>query len=328
MSNFGVEYSAPGENAWVSAEEHFLGAEWKKRIDAAIVDLNAVSLDVPDYEAVESLKQKGHKEDIIDYIRDTMGIGNAWWKFCLMEPAHHVLFATMKGFIKMTDLDHFRKIQSNGKIAIELRDDDTLLDIVHARKNQINGVDVSERTKELEGYLNKGWISENTLEGHNRFVEEWGLYAILVTAKGILAKIPVDNMKSKGRNSRGLTGIKLKDGDSVVSFNVVSQEDDILLITEQGYGKRVKVNDFRIMKRGAVGVKCLNTDQKSGDVVSALCIDDEAESAIFATDGGQVIRIKPGGIPVYKRQARGVILVKLKEGQKIISGEIKKKEYD
>ena len=83
----------------------------------------------------------------------------------------------------------------------------------------------------------------------------------------------------------------------------------------------VKVSDFRNMKRGAVGVKCLNTNDKSGPVEVVLAISDGSEEVMFLTGKGQTIRMRVSQIPIYKRQATGIKLVDLKEGDYIVSGD-------
>jgi DNA gyrase subunit A len=145
-------------------------------------------------------------------------------------------------------------------------------------------------------------------------------FLFLVTANGIAVKFPLDDLGSKGRNSRGVRGIKLKKDDIVISADVVTNEDLILLVTEHGIGKLVEVSDFRTMKRGAVGVKGLETTRKTGKVVAAITILDKYDGAMLLSNGGQMIRIKTATIPIYKRQAQGIRLMKLKEGEKIVSG--------
>ena len=102
----------------------------------------------------------------------------------------------------------------------------------------------------------------------------------------------------------------------------MTNDDDIVLVTENGIGKRVKVKDFRNMRRGAVGVKCLNTSHKTGKVVAALSVKNKNDELLFMTSNGQMIRLASMNIPAYKRQAKGVSLMKIRNGEKLISGEV------
>ena len=120
-----------------------------------------------------------------------------------------------------------------------------------------------------------------------------------------------------GRTARGVRGIALKDDDYVVGVAIVDENKTLLTITENGFGKRTKFDDFRLMKhRGGFGVICHNITEKTGLLAGILSVDDNDDIMII-TDGGVIIRTPASDISTYSRSASGVITMRLDEGNKI-----------
>jgi DNA gyrase subunit A len=310
------------EGKWISAEEDMFGADWQTKIEPWVIRFNEMNGDsaITHLSAIETIESEGCSADIIDFICNELGMVDYWWDFMLGTGEPVLAFATCDGFCKATKIEDFHKIQRNGKIAIEIRNDDKLLRAVKGDRFTIDGVDVSVRLKEAKEIEKESKIK--ITERINEFVDEFADFIFLSTANGLAVKFPLHELKPRGRASKGLLAINLKDGDKVVGFDIVTNDDDIVLVTENGIGKRVKVKDFRNMRRGAVGVKCLNTSHKTGKVVAALSVKNKNDELLFMTSNGQMIRLASMNIPAYKRQAKGVSLMKIRNGEKLISGEV------
>ncbi|MFH0898962.1 MAG: DNA gyrase subunit A [bacterium] len=137
---------------------------------------------------------------------------------------------------------------------------------------------------------------------------------VISTSKGQGIHFKEDEVRSMGRQAAGVRGIKLRAGDLVVGLEVVTQDDALLFATSKGYGKRVKASDFRLAHRGGVGVRTIPTGGRNGDVIGVVRVSDESEILLIDTNG-KIIRISPQEVRTMGRQAKGVRLVKLDEGQ-------------
>jgi DNA gyrase subunit A len=126
------------------------------------------------------------------------------------------------------------------------------------------------------------------------------------------------NARPLGRVSRGMRGMRLKEGDEVIGMIACEDEDNILTITRNGFGKRTRVEDYRFVNRGGKGVINLKVSDKTGEVVAIRNVTDE-DSIMFVTQNGLIIRIKARDVSTYGRQAQGLRLMRLNEGDKVIS---------
>jgi len=190
-----------------------------------------------------------------------------------------LFFCTEKGRVKKTDLTLYRNIRSNGLYAIELEDDDHLIEV----RQVAAGQDV-----------------------------------LLVSADGMSIRFNSDQARPMGRRTRGVRGMALRPGDRVVGMLPVRDEDgDLLTATERGYGKRTPLADYRPQKRAGLGLKDIKTEGRNGKVIGARSVVDEDEM-IFVTDGGTLIRIGCQEVRQVGRNTKGVILIRVAEGEELV----------
>jgi DNA gyrase subunit A len=196
------------------------------------------------------------------------------------EPGHFLVLATRKGIIKKTPLEQFERVRSTGIIAITLDPDDELA-----------WVDVSSGREDV----------------------------ILATAMGKIARFSEADVRPMGRPAGGVIGIRLANkADQVVGMSVVDPEADLLVLTETGYGKRVRLAEFRTMRRGPQGVRLIALEgRKTGLVAAVQQVTEEDEELVLISAGGQVIRTETRSINRYSAQARGVIVMRLAEGDSV-----------
>jgi DNA gyrase subunit A len=192
-----------------------------------------------------------------------------------------LVLATRLGVIKKTPLDQFERVRSSGIRAIVL-----------------NGTD------EL------AWVDVSTGQDD----------IILATALGKLARFSESEVRAMGRDAAGVIGIRLaRKGDNVVSMSVVQPGADLLVLSETGYGKRVPLTEFRRKHRGGQGVQLMALEgRKTGDVAAVQQVTDEDEELILISAGGQVIRTETKSINRYSSGARGVIVMRLEEGDRVV----------
>ena len=122
-----------------------------------------------------------------------------------------------------------------------------------------------------------------------------------------------------GRTARGVIGIRLREGDYVAGVVAVDDSKKLVNVTEKGYGKRTDFEDFMLMKsRGAYGVVCHNVSERTGRIAGIAAASDD-DDLMMITDSGTIIRTPVKDIPVYSRSAAGVIVMRMSEGQSIVS---------
>jgi DNA gyrase subunit A len=197
------------------------------------------------------------------------------------EPGHYLVMATRKGIIKKTPLEQFERVRATGIRAITIHDEDEL-----------------------------AWVG----------VSSGGDDIILATAQGMLARFEEDEVRPMGRDAAGVIGIRLlkREGDSVVAMSVVEPEADLLVLTETGYGKRVAIGDFRRKHRGGQGVRLIALEgRKTGLVAAVQQVTEADEELVLISEGGQVIRTETNTINRYSSGARGVIVMRLAEGDRV-----------
>ena len=122
-----------------------------------------------------------------------------------------------------------------------------------------------------------------------------------------------------GRTARGVNGIRLRKGDSVVSMAVVEPEGTLLTVTDRGYGKRSRIEDYRLQTRGGQGVLNIRTTQRNGRVVAAPFVRDEDELMVI-TAQGMIMRLRVKDFAVHTRVTQGVRLIELGEGDHVVAG--------
>ena len=190
----------------------------------------------------------------------------------------YLTMVTRRGVIKRTLLSEFAYQRKGGKIAINLDEDDELIFVKHTKGD------------------------ENL---------------IIATRDGMAVRFDEENVRSMGRTARGVRGITLSEGDSVVGVCVVDESKTLLTITEGGMGKRTSFDDFREMKhRGGRGVTCHKIGEKTGKLASVVTVSD-GDDIMLITNDGTIIRTSVDSINVYSRTAAGVIVMRLGENSLI-----------
>ncbi len=194
----------------------------------------------------------------------------------------YLVLATRKGIVKKTPLEQFEKVRSSGIIAITLDEDDEL-----------------------------AWV--DTASGNDD--------VIIATALGKIARFHETEVRPMGRPAAGVIGIRLaRQGDTVISMSVVQPEADLLVLTETGYGKRVPLTEFRVKHRGGQGVQLIALEgRKTGDVAAVQQVTEADEELFLISSGGQVIRTETNSINRYSSGARGVIVMRLAEGDRVVA---------
>lgn len=193
------------------------------------------------------------------------------------EGERHLVFATKKGVIKKTKLSAYRHVRAGGIIAIKLDEDDELID-----------TRLTDGTKEI----------------------------IIATLRGMAIRFDENDVRSTGRATRGVRGIRLKKGDHVIGMAAVSAKSQLLTITEMGYGKRTLVEEYRKTRRGGVGVITIKTGGRNGNVVKVREVSDYDE-LIITSNQGMVIRILANEISLVGRVTMGVRIMRLKEDDRV-----------
>ena len=194
------------------------------------------------------------------------------------EDIKSLLFVTKKGIVKRTDIAEFDSIRQNGKIAITLKEDDELLAV-------------------------------KKTTGHD--------YVVIASSNGRMVRFIEEEVRIMGRSASGVKGIDVGDA-FCIDANVSSDNEEVLVVTENGYGKRTKIQEYRVTHRGSKGVKTLNTTEKTGNIVAFKLVKDE-EDLMIITNYGMIIRIPVDQISTMSRVTQGVRLISLKEYQSVSS---------
>ena len=188
----------------------------------------------------------------------------------------NLLFITRNGLVKRTDISEFENIRSNGKIAITLREDDEL-------------------------------IAVHKTTGENEI--------IIGASNGRMVRFVENEIRIMGRTASGVKGIELN-GAIVVGGEIINADEEVLIVTEKGYGKKTPIDEYRLTHRGSKGVKALNVTEKNGMLVSLKSINGDCDLMII-TDNGVVMRMPITQISTLKRATQGVRLINLKEENRV-----------
>ena len=198
----------------------------------------------------------------------------------LFEADHYMAMATRGGMIKKTSLAEYAKIRSNGLIAISLVEGDELR-----------------------------WVG--LTDGQSDI--------ILATRNGQAARFHEAEVRPMGRDTRGVTGIRLRGDDEVIGMEVVTPSAELLVVTEQGYGKRTVLEDFPIKHRATGGVIANSLNAATGKVAAVRVVGREDEELMLITEEGTILRTEVSSVNRYRRASRGVTVMKPGEGDRIVS---------
>ncbi|MCI6542565.1 MAG: DNA gyrase subunit A [Firmicutes bacterium] len=191
----------------------------------------------------------------------------------------NLVISTRNGLIKKTDLKEFANIMKSGKIAIKLVEGDKLNDV---------GLTTGE--------------NEILIASHN----------------GKCIRFSEKDVRPMGRTSQGVRSMKLDSSDYIVDMAIIDKDSQFITITENGYGKRTVVDDYRLQSRGGKGIKAGNFNDKTGKLV-ALKITHDDEDLMLISDNGVIIRMASSDIRIIGRSSLGVKVMKLRPGAKIVS---------
>lgn len=196
------------------------------------------------------------------------------------EEAGNVFMCTVKGVVKKTPYDQYKNVRGSGIIAIKLDSGDELRFI-------------------------------RFTSGQNEVV--------ITTANGQAMRFSENDVRPMGRNSRGVRGIRLRPEDKVVGMDVVKEGIHLFVISEKGFGKRTKVEQFTEHKRGGVGIRAAVVNDKTGRLVSVTSMDETAKEVLLISAQGQTIRLRVKDIPQIGRATQGVRIMRLKDDDKVAS---------
>lgn len=194
------------------------------------------------------------------------------------EHSGFVLFATRSGKVKKSPLNAFKNYRKDGIIAIKLEEGNHLIDV-----RRTSGTDE----------------------------------VVLVTRNGLSLRFNEENARPMGRNTAGVTGIKPQEGDYVVGMAIVDPEGRLLVASENGLGKRTPFDDYRLQSRGGKGIITMKCTEKTGLVTGGLMVHEDDELMLM-TSSGQSIRIRVSEVRETGRNAQGVKLLTLKDGETLM----------
>jgi DNA gyrase subunit A len=149
-----------------------------------------------------------------------------------------------------------------------------------------------------------------------------GQHVLIGTSHGMSIRFPIEDVRSMGRDSMGVKGIDLRDGDFVIGMDVIEEEGEqqVLTVSANGYGKRTKVVEWRTQNRGGKGIIGMDTSQRNGALVKLRLVSPEDQLMVI-TNGGQVIRTRVGEIRETGRNTQGVRVIRLREGEQVVDVE-------
>jgi DNA gyrase subunit A len=191
---------------------------------------------------------------------------------------HCIVMATKNGVIKKTKLSEYQNIRTNGIIAIKLDEDDGLIGVVKSNGEQ----DI-----------------------------------MLASSGGKLIRFHETDVRTMGRSTRGVTGMRMPKDNEVISMTLVAEKASLLVVSENGYGKRTLVSEYNCQKRGGQGVFTLKTGDRNGAMVATIQVLDD-DQVMMMTDTGRLMRMKMNGISVIGRNTQGVTLIKCDKKERVI----------
>jgi DNA gyrase subunit A len=191
-----------------------------------------------------------------------------------------MVMATRHGMIKKTPIEQFERVRSTGIRAITVADDDEL-----------------------------AWVAVSSGDDD----------VLLASALGRIGRFSEKEVRPMGRDAAGVIGIRLANkADQVVGMGLIEPGNDVLVLTETGYGKRVPIGEFRRKHRGGQGVTLIPIEgSKTGRVAAVELVDEQDEELLLISKSGQVVRTDVKSVNRYGSQARGVIVMRLNDGDEV-----------
>lgn len=189
----------------------------------------------------------------------------------------NLFMVTKSGIVKKTSLDEFSNIRKNGLVAINLREEDELIE-----------VKTTDASSEI----------------------------FLVTKQGMCICFKETDVRNTGRASMGVIGMNLSDQDEIVGMQLQSQGDSLLIVSENGMGKRTYLEEFNVQHRGGKGIKCYKITEKTGDVIGVKAVKDDNEIMMITT-AGIIIQIRMEDVSTLSRITSGVKLIQLEKNNKV-----------
>ena len=203
------------------------------------------------------------------------------------EESKYLLMCTKSGLVKKTPLKDYENIRKAGLIAINLKEDDEVI-----------GVQLTDGDREV----------------------------LLASHKGMCIRFHESDVRPMGRAAMGVKGIELDEDDYVIDMGLVSDEGQILTISENGYGKRTPIDEYRVQRRGGRGIITMKITEKTGKLVALKVVNKDDELMMINSEG-IIIRIGVDEISTMSRNTQGVMLMRMEEGNKVVSvAKIKKDE--
>ena len=191
----------------------------------------------------------------------------------------YLFFTTRQGLVKRTNVAEFSNIRQNGLKALNLRDEDELINV---------------------------------------FLTDGNTDVIIGTKYGYSVRFNEAVVRNMGRSATGVRGVNLREGDKVVGASVVTDQDEVLIITEKGYGKRTLASEYPTKGRGGKGIKTANITEKNGPLAGLLTVKGD-EDLMIITDTGVMIRTSVGNISQTGRSTQGVKVMRLDQDAKIVT---------
>lgn len=192
----------------------------------------------------------------------------------------HLLMCTVRGTVKKTPFEQYQNVRQSGLIAIRLDEGDELK-----------------------------WIRMTSGKDE----------VVISTAQGQAIRFNEQDARPMGRSARGVRGIRLRQGDQVIGMDVVNDDAYIFVISQYGYGKRTKVNQFTPHKRGGVGIRSAVVNTKTGPLVGVARLTGDDQEVIIYSTSGQTIRLGLQNIPALGRATQGVRIMRLNDGDSVAS---------
>jgi DNA gyrase subunit A len=194
------------------------------------------------------------------------------------EAGHHILMATKNGLVKKTDIMAYSRPMSGGIIALRLDTDDELI-----------------AARITDGNLN----------------------VFLCSYMGKSIRFHESDVRTTGRATRGVRGMRLESGNRIVGMEVLTHGQSLFVATENGYGKRTSIDEYHVQKRGGKGVITIKTSERNGRVVAILLVEED-DDVMLMTDRGKLIRIPVKSVSVISRNTQGVKLIGIEKKEQVV----------
>ncbi|WP_170018937.1 DNA topoisomerase (ATP-hydrolyzing) subunit A [Campylobacter sp. RM16190] len=233
------------------------------------------------------------------------------------DESKSLAFFTKNGVVKRTNLSEFKNIRSIGVRAISLDENDELVTALIVESDENEFIPSISDDESVEVVQEEQIQDENLDENADNAAA--GKMLFIVTKKGMCLKFNVSKVRQMGRTARGVTGIKFKElGDEVVGAAVIEHnEQEVLSISQKGIGKRTTAEEYRLTNRGGKGVICMKLNNRTGDLVGVVMVDEE-QDLMALTSSGKMIRVDMQSIRKAGRNTSGVIVVNV-DGDDVVS---------